>query len=112
MLACSSFQTCSGLVQATRMTTPINTSENRFWNIAALQQDLFPSHDFADGLDFTVLCTSGTSGGASSTPGDSQGLSLPVMDSTYHWPAFPSGPALSDSSVTDGLDLDPTIPTN
>ncbi len=101
VLACPSFQAGSDF---TYTDIPTNTSGN--WDIAALQQDLFPSHDC---LNFTFLCTSGTSGGAPSVPVDSQGQFLPVMESTYRWPAFPSYPALFSFSATDGLDLGPTF---
>jgi hypothetical protein len=55
------------------------------------------------------MCPSGTSGGVFSVPGDSQGLFLPVMDPTYHHPAFPRDPALFSLNAADGLDLDLTI---
>ena len=94
------FQTGSGLVDATHTALPANTSVNN-WNLA---EDLLSSHDFTNSLNFTSLFTSG---GASSVPDDSQGVFLPVMEPTYHWPAFPSDPALFNSSATDGLDLKP-----
>ncbi|KAI9460181.1 hypothetical protein BJY52DRAFT_1263499 [Lactarius psammicola] len=75
--------------------------------LQASQQDLFSSNDSTSCLNFTFLCTSGTTGDASS--GDLQSLFLPTMESTYHWPAFPSYPALFNLGATDGLDLDPTI---
>jgi hypothetical protein len=105
-LASPFFQTGSGLIETTHTAIPANTSMD-YWNIVALQQDLFPSHDLTNSLNFT--CTSGTSGGSSSVPSDSQGLFLPVMESTYHWPAFPSDKALFSLSATDGLDLDLAI---
>lgn len=108
LLAYPFFQTDSGWVEPAHMAIPANTPAN-YWNMAALPQDLFPSPDFTNSLNFALLDTSDTSGGASTVPGDSQGLFLPVMESTYHWPAFPSDPALFNLGATDGLNLDSTI---
>jgi hypothetical protein len=110
-LAYPSFRTDSGLVQAELTGIPVNTPGN-YWDISALEQDLFPSHDLTNSLNFAFMCTSGTSGGASSVPGDLQHLLLPVMGPTYHQPAFPGDPALFDFNATDGLDLDLTIPAD
>lgn len=104
-LADSFFRTDSGLVQAKLTGLPANTPGNH-WNISALQQDLFPSHDLTNSLDFTFMCTSGISGAASSVPCDSQ---LPVMGPTYHQPVFPGDPALFNFNATTGLDLDSTF---
>ena len=105
MFADPSFRTDYGLVQAKLTGIPANTPRN-YWNI---QQDLFPSYDLTNSLNFAFMCTSGTSDGASSVPGDSQCLFSPVMAPTYHQPVFPSDPALFNFDATDGLDLDPTI---
>jgi hypothetical protein len=106
------FRTDSGLVQADLTGIPANTPGNYYWDISALEQDLFPSHDLTNSLNFAFMCTSGTSGGASSVTGNSQSLLLPVMGPSYHQPVFPSDPALFDFNATDGLDLDLTIPTD
>ena len=99
------FRTGSDLVQATQTAILANTPGNR-WNITALQEDLFPSHDFTNSPNFASICTSG---GVSSVPGDTQGLFVPVMEPTFHLPAFPGDPALFYLNATDSLDLDPTF---
>ncbi|KAF8272350.1 hypothetical protein EI94DRAFT_1718454 [Lactarius quietus] len=102
-LAYPSFRTDSDLVQATHTAIPSNPWN--CWNSFALQQDLFPSHDLTNSLNFTFICTSG---GGSRVPGDSQAPFLHVLEPTYHRPAFSSDPALFDLNAA-GLDLDPTV---
>lgn len=102
------FRTDSGLVQAKLTGLPTSTPGNH-WNISALQQDLFPSHDLTNSLDFAFMCTSGTSGVSSSVPGDSQCLLLPAMGPAYHQAVFSGDPALFNFNATAGLDFNPTF---
>ena len=106
VLAYPSFQMDSGLVQATHTAIPANTPGN-YWHRTASQQDIFPSCDLTNSLDFALK--SDNSGGVFSVPGDPQSLFFPAMEPTYHPPTFPRDPALFSLNAADGLDLDPTI---